>query len=517
MMAWTLPRMRARQAGRAFENVKPHEPVPAITSDGAHHTHSSDAHQARSVGAMLRGVGAPAAIAVATVIWLMPTPVGLTLPGQKALALFGGVFVLYLTEALPLAISSLLVVPAAVLGGIVGLRGALEGFSSSSTYLILGAFILATAMVKTRLAERITFLTLGRIGASPRRITLGITAVNIILAFLVPSSTARTAILLPVCLSIVGLFRTEGRSRFAVNLLLTLAFTNATISAGVLTATVPNPVTVEFLAKAGGHAISYAEWLLYGFPPALIMTFATWAFIQWVYPPETGTRSGEAAAIIHDNLAAMGVITSAEWRALLVFVIVTALWATQGITRLDTTVICLAGACVLFLPKFGVIDWNDANKGVSWQVVLVAGGGISLGDILMQTGAAAWLANTVFHALGLHGASTLLIVVVVMLVVQAMHLIFVGTTAMATALLPIVLALAQTAGVSPVVLALPAGMIIGGYPLLMFYNTLPNIIVYGTGALRVEDFPRVGILLCTLACLLYAACAATYWRWLGLF
>jgi len=68
-----------------------------------------------------------------------------------------------------------------------------------------------------------------------------------------------------------------------------------------------------------------------------------------------------------------------------------------------------------------------------------------------------------------------------------------------------------------VVLALPAGMIIGGYPLLMFYNTLPNIIVYGTGALRVGDFPRAGVALCILACLLYAACAATYWRWLGLF
>ena len=204
------------------------------------------------------------------------------------------------------------------------------------------------------------------------------------------------------------------------------------------------------------------------------MTIATWAFIQWVYPPE-GMRSGEAADIIRNNLTAMGVMTPAEWRALSVFLGVTVLWATQGITGLDTTVICLAGACLLFLPKFGVIDWGDANKSVSWQVVLVAGGGISLGDILMRTGAAGWLANTVFHALGLHGASTLVVLIVVMLIVQAMHLIFVGTTAMATALLPIVLALAQTAGVSPVVLALPAGMIIGGYPLLMFYNTLPNI------------------------------------------
>lgn len=497
--------------------MKPQEPAPASVSGGAHQAPPSSAHRTLSVPTVLKSIGVPLAVVVAAAIWLMPTPDGLTLSGQKALALFGGIFVLYLTEALPLAVSSLLVIPAAVLGGVVSLKDALDGFSSSSVYLILGAFILATAMVKTRLAERITYLMLGQIGTSPRRITLGVTAVNVILAFLVPSSTARTAILLPVCLGIVALYQTEGRSRFTVNLLLTLAFTNATISAGILTATVPNPVTAEFISRAGGHHITYAEWLLYGFPPALVMTAATWAFIQWMYPPEAGTRPDEVAGIIRGNLAAMGAMSAAEWRALLVFVTVTALWATQGITRLDTTVICLAGACVLFLPKLGVIDWADANKNVSWQVVLVAGGGISLGDTLMQTGAAAWLANAVFHVLGLQGASTLLVVVVAMFIVQAMHLIFVGTTAMATALLPIVLALAQTAGVNPVVLALPAGMIIGGYPLLMFYNTLPNIIVYGTGALRVADFPRVGVVLCTLACLVYAACAATYWRWVGLF
>jgi len=110
----------------------------------------------------------------------------------------------------------------------------------------------------------------------------------------------------------------------------------------------------------------------------------------------------------------------------------------------------------------------------------------------------------------------LIVIVVVMFIVQFMHVVFVGTTAMATALLPIILAMAGTAGVNPVALALPAGMIIGGYPLLMFYNTLPSILVYGTGKLRVEDFPKVGVVVCIVACLLYSLCAATWWHWLGL-
>ena len=160
----------------------------------------------RSFEVLLKAVGVPLAIVAAAAIWFAPTPETLSLEGHKALALFGGIFVLYLTEAIPLAIASLLVVPAAVLSGITNVRGALDGFAASPVYLIVGAFILATAMVKTRLAERITYLILARIGTSPTRITLGVTLVNIVLAFLVPSSTARTAILLPECLSILAIF-----------------------------------------------------------------------------------------------------------------------------------------------------------------------------------------------------------------------------------------------------------------------------------------------------------------------
>jgi anion transporter len=468
------------------------------------------------LGGVRRNLGVPLAVILAAAVWFMAAPKGLSLEGQRALALFAGVFVLYLTEAIPLAVTSLMVVPAAVLMHVANVRVALDGFSSASTYLIVGAFILATAMVKTGLAERITYLILLKTGCSPARITLGVTLANIVLAFLVPSATARTALLLPMCLSILSLFGSGVRSKFAVSLLLILAFTNATIGAGILTATVPNPVTVEFLAKTG-RIVTYTDWLLYGFPPALLMTLLTWWFVQRIYREKHEDLQEGVDHIIREKLAAMGKTTPAEWRALSVFLLVTLLWATQKWTQFDTTVVALLGDCLLFLPGFGVLKWGDAHKGVSWQVVLVCGGGVSLGDILMRTGAAKWVAVSVFRLLGIQGASTLLILIVVMLILQYMHVLFVGTTAMATAILPIVLAMAEAAHVNPLVLALPAGMIVGGYPLLMFYNTLPNIIVYGTGKLRVGDFPRVGVPLCGVACIVYAICAATYWRWLGLF
>ena len=477
---------------------------------------SSVPDKPRSFATIRRSIGVPLAILVGLAIWATGVPAGLSLAGHRAIVLFVATFVLFLTEAIPLAVTSLMVPPAAVLMGIATPANSLSGFSSPSVYLILGAFILAAAMVKTRLAERITYEILRVVGCTTTRITLGVTIANIVLAFLIPSSTARTAVLLPVCLGIATVMGGESRTRFVVNLLLTLAFTNATISAGILTATVPNPITVEFLAEAA-RPVTYIDWLRYGFPPALLMTFLSWFVIQRVFRSEESGGEPLARAVIDKRLCEMGRTTAAEWRTMAIFLLVVACWASQPWTKLDTTVVALTGAGILFLPRIGVIDWSDANREISWQVILVCGGGITLGDILIRTGAANWIARAIFHGLGLNGLGLLATLLVVMVVLQALHLIFVGTTAMATGLIPIVLALAQTANIDPRVLVLPAGMIIGGYPVLMFYNTLPNIIVYGSGRLTVTDFPRVGVPISVLACLVYSICAASYWRWLGMF
>jgi len=436
--------------------------------------------------------------------------------GQRALALFAGIFILYLTEALPLVVTSIAIVPLAVLMGVVKVGPGLAPFAASSVFLMFGAFVLAAAMIKTKLAERITYLILSIVGSSTLQITIGIVLANTILSFLIPSSTARTAILLPVCISIIALFKPEGRTKFGANLLLTLAFTNATISAGILTATVPNPVTVEYIQKAGGPVISYIEWLKIGFPPAVFMTILTWAFIQFVYKPEHKEIPG-GAAYVKSKLEAMGNMSYDEKYTLAIFIGVVVLWATGTITKMDTTTACLVAIIPLFLPKIGVMSWKDASPHVSYDVLLITGGGLCLGSLLMSSGAAKWMAATAFAAFGLKGMAVLLLLVVVMFIVQFMHFVFVGTTVMATAMLPMVIALGVEAGLPPAVLALPAGMIIGGYPILMFYCTNPNVLVYGTGQLTVADFPRVGIPVSILACIVYGICAATYWRWIGLF
>jgi anion transporter len=467
-----------------------------------------------------RQIGMPLTVVAFAAILMMPTPDGLTVMGQKALAVLAGLVILYLTEPVELTVASIMVIPAAVFLGLANVKQVLANFATSSIFLLVGAILMAAAMEKTGLAERFTYWLLSTIGCSARNITLGVMTANIALAFMVPSTTARTAILLPICLSILTLYNKangiEGRSRFAIGLLLTLAFTNSTISGGILTATTPNPITVDFIQRAGGVTISYIDWLIYGFPPAMVMTLLTWWYLRRAYKPEHEEIPG-GIDYIRERLAAMGSITGAEWRTLSVFVLVVALWATGGWTKIDTTVACFLGASLLFIPKFGVITWKDTNRDSAYHILMVSGGALAMGEFLLKTGAAKWLALKVFNSLGLVGASSFVIIAVVMLIVQYARIGFFGTTGLTVLFMPVVVAFAAAANLPAAALALPVGMLIGSFPFLMFYNTLSNILVFGTGYLVVGDFPKVGFVLCFAGVLVYTLFAATYWHWLGLF
>ncbi|WP_278675498.1 DASS family sodium-coupled anion symporter [Acidaminococcus fermentans] len=448
-----------------------------------------------------RNCGLPLALFLALAAGCLPLD-GLTPAGQETLALFLFIFVLFLTEALPLAVTTLLVIPLASLLQLAPLKTLLQPFASPVLFLLLGGFLLAGAILQSGLARRLTFLVLLRIGATARRITLGIVLANVLLAFLIPSTTARAAILLPPCLSIIELFRDRPCRKFAANLLLTLTTTCSTISAGILTGTITNPVVNEFLNQQGMPSYSYLEWLELGFLPALLLTFGSWALIQKLYPPESSLIPG-GKQYLRQELEKMGPMDRRQKKVLLVFLLAIFFWMTGDLFQIDATTTCLASALLLLLPGVGGLTWKEASSHINYDILLVAGGGISLGNLLMENGTAAWLANQAFACFSLQQASPLLFLTAVLLLCQFLHIFFVGTTVMCTTLIPIVLALSLRAGFPARLAAYEAGMIISGGPVLMFYCTTPSILVHGTGKLPADAFLRTGIPISLLACLIY--------------
>ena len=460
---------------------------------------------------------------LAGLVFLLPME-GLSLAGKKSIALLVWLISMYAFEPVPMAISSLLAVPLTVFWGLANVNKALAGYASSSIYLIFGAFIMAAAVEKSRVAERLTYWMLSKIGCTAVRITLGVTITNIVLAFLVPSTAARTALLLPVAMSIIELVQRQNgligpnekpiRSNFAVGLLLILAYTNSIISAGVLTASTPNPVTVDFIFKATGKVISYADWFILGFPPALMMTMFSWWYISTFCKSEVKEIPG-GAEYIEQKLTGMGPVKQIEWKTIFVVGLIGVLWATGNITRLDTTMVCLAGSGLFFVLK--VINWSDVSKSGALNIMVLMGGGFTVAELLFSTGAAKWIAVSLLQATGMVGASMLTVLLGIIVVVQYSHFIFQGTTKMATILTPIIIAMAVASNIDPAVVALPAGMIIAGYPLVMFYSTISNTIIYDGAIIKFSDFPKFGFPICTVAVLLYVVMALTYWKWMGLY
>ncbi len=451
------------------------------------------------------------AIAVAAAILYMPQIDHLSEAGQRCLALFSAVFVLYLFESVHVAVVSLLIVPLLVIFGIADVNTALKGFSSTSTYLIIGSFAMAEAMLQSKLGNRITYWVLTKAGTSSKRISFGIMCVNIVMAFLIPSSTARTAMLLPICLKIVDVFRTEGGKggRFGANLLMTLCCTNSTISAGILTSTVTNPMAVQYIAATTGQTVSFMTWLEWGFPPAFLMTILSWWLIQILFPCTLDVQHGKE--YFQQKKDAMGKIGISEKKVLVLFVLTIILWIFGEHFALDSTSVCILSACLLCFPGIGSIRWKDFQNSISMNVVFVCSGGISLGAAMSATGAAGWLAESIFSLLHLGQYSAAATISILLIIVQFMHAVFVGTATMANVFFPILVGIAEVSHINPLLTVLPAAFMIGGYPILMFFNTTPNILCCDAGDLKARDFPLFGILVSFFACIVYILCV--YWYW----
>ncbi|MDF2610410.1 MAG: citT [Lachnospiraceae bacterium] len=459
---------------------------------------------------MKKRMGLLISIASFLILLLLPPIDGLSFEGQRCLALFIFVFFLYLFEVINAAVISLAIVPLLVLLNISDIKEALSGFSSTSTYLIVGSFILATAMTKSKLGDRITYCILLYIGTSIRKITFGIMCVNILMAFAIPSSTARTAMLLPICLKIIEQFQGKKKTKYGANIMMTLCCTNSSISAGILTSTITNPMAVEYIFNATGKMVSFFEWFKWGFPPALIITVFIWILIQIIFKPEKANEDN-GVIYIKEQLKSLGAMKAEEKRVAIVTIGTILLWILGDRLGIDSTTTCILGACILCLPKIGYLEWKDCQKNISLNVVFICSGGISLGAAMSSTGTATWMANSIFEIFNLSQYSQVILIILLIVIVQFMHVFFVGTATMANVFFPILLGIATVSKINPLLTILPAAFMIGGYPILMFFNTTPNILCYDTGEVQANDFPKIGFLVSVFACIVYAICVKWYW------
>ena len=473
------------------------------------------------------------AIAALVAALMVPTPAGLPVAGHRTLAILIFAVVLWMTEAVDYAVSGVVIAalmafllgfapnpasPNALMGTTAAMTLAFSGFDNTALVLVAAALFLAAAMTTTGLDKRIALSILTRTGTETRHVVAGTILVGFVIAFLVPSTTARVACLVPITLGIIAAFGVNRRGAFASMLMITTAQTASIWNVGIKTASAQNMVAIGFIEKAFGRTITWLEWLVAAAPFGILMSVALYFTMTRMMPPEVKEVPGGREAI-RKSLADLGPMKASEKKLLAISLTLLAFWATEGVLHsFDTSTTTTTAVALMFMPGIGIMTWKEAQPRIPWGTVILFGIGISLGTALLQTKGAVWLADIVVAQFGLKQASALFILAVMTLFLTVIHLGFASATALASAMIPIVIAVlqkVQTPGISIVGMTMVLQFVVS-YGFILPVNSPQGMVAYGTDTFPARDFIRTGLVLTVLAYLLTLVFGATYWHWLGL-
>ena len=257
--------------------------------------------------------GLLAAVAALVVVLLLPTPVGLPVAGHRMLAILAFAVIVWMTEAIDYAVSAIVIAalmafmlgtapdvakPDVLLGTSRALGLAFSGFASTGLVLVASALFIAAAMTATGLDKRIALNVLSRVGVETRNVVIGTILVGIVIAFMVPSTTARVACLVPITLGMIAAFGVERKSIFASMLMLVTVQTASIWNVGIKTAAAQNMIAIGFIEKAFNRTITWLEWLVAAAPFAIIMSIALYFVMTRMMKPEVTKVPGGVEGIV---------------------------------------------------------------------------------------------------------------------------------------------------------------------------------------------------------------------------
>jgi sodium-dependent dicarboxylate transporter 2/3/5 len=424
----------------------------------------------------------------------LPPPTGLPTAGWRTLGLALMMAIWWSMEPVPIGVTALMPLIVLPLLGIAEIGAVAGPYANPLIFLFLGGLLLAGAVKRWGLHKRLAHAIVRSVGSEPRLLALGFMAASGFLSMWI-SNTAAVVLLLPVAVSVISALEearspTEGTRRFALALLLGLAYAASIGGAGTLIGTPPNALLAGYLKERHGIDLSFAVWSAVAMPLVAIFLPLAWLVLtRLVYPIPTDLAAALHGGKLLDGLTSNRPMSSAERRVGLIFLAAAALWITRslltkvpGLEGLTDPGIALICACALFLVPSGeapgsrfLMSWQEA-KDIPWQVLLLFGGGLSLASAMDASGLAAWigLGLTGFGALAPLLFLVLLIATVVMLTELA------SNTATVAALLPIVATIAAGSGMDVVTVSAAVAMA-ASCAFMLPVATPPNALVFATG------------------------------------
>jgi sodium-dependent dicarboxylate transporter 2/3/5 len=450
------------------------------------------------------------------------------MPALAVSAIAVWMVVWWITEAVPLAVTALLPVVLFPALGVASAGDTTAAYANPLILLFLGGFLMAQAIQRWGLSRRIALWILGLAGERPAGVIAAIMTATAFLSMWV-SNTATAMMMLPIGQSIIFAVTSQGEdadqeqvAAFCAALMLAIAY-GATIGGmGTLIGTPPNALFAGFVAETYDIEISFSRWMLIGVPAVVVLLPITWLVLTQIAFPLPSQLAGLSPTAVDKSLKQSPQMSVDERRVGLLVLFAAVAWITRPLLEgllpwlsISDAAIAITVSIMLFIVPSrsqsdrALLTWDDAQK-IRWDVLILFGGGLALADAIALSGLADWLGS---------GASLLTALPWLMLIVLMIAVIvFVGelasNTAMAAVFLPIAGASALELGASPVMLSMAVALA-ASLGFMLPVATPPNAIVYGSGAIRMKDMMRAGVLLDILGILVVAMLVMSAGQWLS--
>jgi sodium-dependent dicarboxylate transporter 2/3/5 len=453
-------------------------------------------------------------VALFAIVYLAPSPApaidpegqafALTREGKAALALFFLASTWWVTEVVPIGVTSITIGVVQALFLIRPARDAFTDFMDPNVWFIFGSLMIGMVFTKTGLTRRLAYRMLSVVGERTSMIYLGCFAMTAALT-LIMAHTAVAATVYPLFLAIYALYTEDTQpTRFGKGLFMGMAFVAGAGSIVTLLGAARGAVAIGFFLDITGRQIDFFQLTYYMLPVGVIMVALLWAFFMAWYPPERKTIPGLRDRV--DRLyASLGPISRDEIVSLLLILTTIALLSLRSfipaLEPLDKSAVILVPIILLFVLK--VLTLEDLES-ASWNIVFLFGGAMSIGYCLWQTGAAGWLA---VNWLGLFQGAHWLVFVLGMAAFVLVMTNFIMNVAAIAITMPVALVIAPYVGVAPEVV-LFASLVTAGMPFLLLVGAAPNAIAYGSRQFTPREFFTAGL---PASMLLMAVLAAFVW------
>ncbi len=445
-------------------------------------------------------------ILIVEIVLLLPS--SLTMEAKWSLFGFCCAIILWITTTINSAYIALGSVLFLIISGTAKQELLFDSLASDVIWLMIGSFILGRALQVTGLAEKMTCFVVNR-ARNISSLCWVLTMIIQILAFFIPSTSGRAAVVLPVFQVIskeIGSRRITKALAILMPTVILVSTSSTIIGAG------SHLIALDMLKEFNNKNITFIEWLIWGLPFGIVMSFICCRVVLFLFLDKEEVKTKLQQKEVKFNLSRDEKYTISILTAMVIF------WLTEWLHGLEIATVTIMGVFLLTLPKLGVMQWKDSLKGVSWNLILFVGAAIALGKSLMDSGAAKWIMQRLFSVTELIDKQSIFIVLLVIVILSVTsHLYITSHTTRAVIFIPPLLYFASSIQLNEIAVLFLG--IVGMNYCLTFPVSSKALLLFqesGRETFQPQDLLKLSSYLSVIYIVTMILFYYMYWQWVGL-